>query len=174
MVDPYSEPAPARRYPALEQFAPVPPAAGQSLDQAGQRPFTRPPAYGLQMKRRSPAGVWLLAIVTLGIYTLVYWYKIHAELAEYDPRRHISPAFELISIFLLGWTIVLPFMSIGGLAGKIRNAQAAAGLPQSCSGLAGILLVFLFGTHLIYYQSKLNEIIAVHDVLPGQPVELRG
>ncbi|HEX6855719.1 MAG TPA: DUF4234 domain-containing protein [Streptosporangiaceae bacterium] len=34
---------------------------------------------GLQRKHRSPLGVWLLSIITFGIYGLVYWYKIHAE-----------------------------------------------------------------------------------------------
>jgi hypothetical protein len=84
---------------------------------------------GLQMKHRSPLGVWLLTIITFGIYGLVYWYKIHAELARLDPRQKISPVFELMSIWLLSFTIVLPIMSIVRLGGKIRAAQAAVGQP---------------------------------------------
>jgi hypothetical protein len=145
---------------------------GHEVDQPNGQPAAIAPATGLQMKQRSSVGVWLLGVVTLGIYGLVYWYKIHSELAEFDQRRHISPGFELMSIFLLGWTVILPLMSIGGLAGKIRNAQSAAGLAESCSGLAGVLLAFVFGTHVIYYQAKLNGIIAANDATPGQRVTL--
>jgi len=127
---------------------------------------------GLQMKHRSPIGVWLLNIVTLGIYGLVYWYKIHAELARLDPRQKISPVFELMSIWLLSFTIVLPIMSIVGLSGKIRAAQVAVGQPTDCSGGLGLLFAFLAGTHVIYYQSKLNQVIAAHNVPAGQPVPL--
>ena len=124
---------------------------------------------GLQMKHRSPLGVWLLSIITFGIYGLVYWYKIHAELARLDPRQKISPVFELMSVWLLSFTIVLPIMSIFRLGGKIRAAQAAVGQPTDCSGGLGLLFAFLAGTHLIYYQSKLNQVIAVHSVPAGRP-----
>ena len=171
-MDPDSSPV-SQQDQARQQPAPLVQGAGQSMDRPGQQEVGAPVAYGLQMKPRSPVGVWLLNIITFGIYGLVYWYKIHAELAEFDQRRHISPVFELMSIFLLGWTIVLPLMSIGGLAGKVRNAQNAAGLPQSCSGLAGILLAFLFGTHVIYYQGKLNGIIQTNEATPGQRIALK-
>lgn len=167
---------------AAQQYAPGAGAYGQEQAYGAVQPYAagQPyapgmaagPATGLQMKQRNPVGVWLLNYITFGIYGLVYWYKIHAELAEFDRRRHINAAWELISIWLLGWTIVLPLMSIGGLAGKIRNAQAAAGLPQNCSGGIGILLVFLFGTHIIYYQLKLDEIISANPVPPGQQIAL--
>lgn len=107
-----------------------------------------------------------------GIYGLVYWYKIHAELARFDPRSRISPVFELMSIWLLSFTIVLPIMSIVGLGGKIRAAQAAAGQPADCPGGLGLLFAILAGTHVIYYQSKLNQVIAANSVPAGQPITL--
>jgi Domain of unknown function (DUF4234) len=125
------------------------------------------------MKRRRPVAVWLLTLATLGIYGLVYWYKIHSELLEFDRRRHISPVFELMSVFLLAWTIILPFMSIGSLAQKIRIAQSTAGLPQDCSGTRGIWLSLLFGAHVIYYQRKLNEIIAANGAPRGERIQLK-
>jgi hypothetical protein len=132
-----------------------------------------PRGYGIQMKRRRPAGVWLLTLCTLGIYGLAYWYRVHAELREFDRRRHVSPVFELLSISLLAWTIILPLMSIGSMAERIRLAQSAAGLPQGCSGRKGILLALLFGTHVIYYQGKLNGIIAMNDARRGERIELK-
>ena len=132
-----------------------------------------PRGYGIQMKRRSPAGVWLLALCTLGGYGLVWWYLIHAELREFDRRRHVSPVFELLSVSLLSWTIILPFMSVGSLAGRIRLAQSAAGLQQECSGSAGIGLAVAFGTHMIYYQRKLNGIIDANVAARGDRVQLK-
>jgi hypothetical protein len=134
--------------------------------------FSPPPAYGIQMKPRRPVGAWLLTLATLGIYGLVHWYKIHSELLAHDRRRHISPVFELMSICLLAWTVILPFMSVGSLAQKIRIAQVTAGQKQDCSGTRGILLAFLFGAHIIYYQRKLNEIITAHGAAPGDPIQL--
>jgi hypothetical protein len=140
---------------------------------AGRESHSGARGYGVQMKRRSPVGAWLLTLATLGVYGLVYWYKIHAELLDYDRRRHISPVFELMSIFLLAWTVILPFMSIGSLAQKIRIAQSTAGLAQECSGTRGILLALLFGSHVIYYQRRLNEIIAASGAPRGERIELR-
>jgi Domain of unknown function (DUF4234) len=129
---------------------------------------------GIQMKQRNPIGVWLLSLVTFGIYALVYWYKIHVELARFDPRREVSPVFELMSVWLLGFTIVLPILSIFRLAGRIRNAQLAVGLAEDCSGGLGLLFAFLSSTHVIYYQSKLNQVIAANAAVPaGQPITLR-
>jgi hypothetical protein len=168
------------RPPAPDQPEPVPPlvtspampAAGPG-HVTGLEPHSGARGYGIQMRRRSPAGVWLLNLATLGVYGLVYWYKIHAELLEYDRRRHISPVFELMSVFLLAWTVILPLMSIGSLAQKIRIAQSTAGLHQECSGTRGILLALLFGTHVIYYQRRLNEIIAAGGAARGERIQLR-
>jgi uncharacterized protein DUF4234 len=157
---------------SLLLYPPVPPpAAAQSLTPAPA--FSPPPAYGIQMKRRRPVSAWLLTLATLGIYGLIYWYKIHSELLEYDRRRHISPVFELMSVCLLAWTVILPFMSVGSLAQKIRIAQATAGRNQDCSGTRGILLALLFGAHVIYYQRKLNEIIAASAAPPGDRIRLK-
>jgi hypothetical protein len=130
---------------------------------------------GLQMKTRGPIAVWLLGLVTFGIYPLVYWYKIHVELGQFDPRREVKPVFELMSVWLLAFTIVLPILSILHLAERVRNAQTAVGLTEDCSGGLGILFAILAGTHVIYFQSKLNQVIAANSSVPaGQPIALRG
>jgi hypothetical protein len=170
-VDNYGNQEDPRRNLLLYPSDPAPSAAAPSLTPAPE--FSPPPAYGIQMKHRHPVSAWLLTVATLGIYGLAYWYKIHSELLEYDRRRHISPVFEVMSACLLAWTIILPFMSVGSLAQKIRIAQSTAGRPQDCSGTRGILLALLFGTHVIYYQRKLNEIIAASAAAPGDRIRLR-
>jgi hypothetical protein len=177
------EPPASTFEPPASAFQPPagPPMAGPPDAMPGMPAMAAAPLIGvgdvtgLQMKHRGPVAVWLLSFITFGIYGLVYWYKIHAELARFGPRQKISPVFELMSIWLLSFTIVLPIMSITGLGGKIRSAQAAAGLPADCSGGLGLLFAFLAGTHVIYYQSKLNQVVAVNGGVPeGQPVTLAG
>ena len=170
-MDNYGNPEDAQRDLLLYEPDSAPQAVAPSTPPAGA--FSPPPAYGTQLKRRRPVAVWLLTPATLGIYGLTYWYKIHAELLEYDRRHHISPVFELMSVSLLAWTVILPFMSVGSLAQKIRIAQVTAGLKQDCSGRRGILLALLFGAHVIYYQRKLNEIIAANPARPGDRIQLK-
>jgi hypothetical protein len=78
-----------------------------------------------------------------------------------------------MSVWLLGFTIVLPILSVLHLAGRIRNAQIAVGRPEDCSGGLGLLFAVLSGTHVIYYQFKLNQVIAANSVPAGQRIELR-
>jgi hypothetical protein len=169
-VDNYGNPEDPRRDLLLYPPDPARPAVAPSITPADA--FSPLPAYGIQMKRRRPVGAWLLTLATLGIYGLIHWYKIHSELLKYDRRRHISPVFELMSVCLMAWTVILPFMSVGSLAQKIRIAQVTAGGKQSCSGTRGILLALLFGAHIIYYQRKVNEIIAANAAPPGDRIRL--
>jgi hypothetical protein len=116
-------------------------------------------AQGLQMKSRNPAAAWILwPFLTLGIYHLVWYYKIHREMAEFDRRRQVPVAGPMLVILLLGWTVVAPLVSYYNTGNRIRNAQRAAGLPASCSGGIGLLLMFVFGLGVLYYQAELNKI----------------
>jgi len=66
-----------------------------------------------QMKQRNAVLVWLVwPILTLGIYHLVWYYKIHNEMLHFDPRQPIKPAGSLLTI-MFGWIIIVPpFVSI--------------------------------------------------------------
>ncbi|NYH91148.1 DUF4234 domain-containing protein [Actinopolymorpha rutila] len=59
----------------------------------------QPIAYGLQMKRRRPWGAYGLMWLTLGVYHLVWWYKIHNEMNQFDPRQQIKPITSLAAQF---------------------------------------------------------------------------
>jgi hypothetical protein len=120
-------------------------------------------ADGLQMKSRNPVAVWILwPLLTLGIYHLVWYYKIHREMAEFDRRRQVPVAGPMLVLLLLGWTVIAPWVSYYSTGNRIRNAQRAVGLPASCSGGVGLLLMFLFGLGTLYYQSELNRVVSVY------------
>ena len=46
-------------------------------------------------KTRSPFGVWVLTFVTLGIYGLVWHYKVNRELRDFHPSIQVNPGLAL-------------------------------------------------------------------------------
>ncbi len=148
------------------EFSP-PPAAPEAA--VGAAPT------GLAMKRRNPITVWLVwPFLTLGIYHLVWYYKIHREMAEFDRRREVPVAGPMLVLLLLGWTFIAPLISYYNTGNRIRNAQQAAGLAPTCSPVVGLLLSFLLGAQVIYYQAELNKIADVYGVEPGTQIQLAG
>jgi hypothetical protein len=131
-----------------------------------------PVAYGLQMKRRHPWGVYGLMWLTLGIYYFVWWYKIHNELAQYDLRQHIKPLTSFLAVFIGGAIIFPPWISTATAGGRISRAQRAAGLQATCSGGLGLLLFFVFGFVMVYYQSQLNRVVDQYQTTEGTRVPL--
>ena len=132
-------------------------------------------AHGLAMKRRGPVAVWLgLPLITLGIYHLVWYYKIHKELREYDGRQHgLSPMGSMLVLLLLGWTIVAPLISYYNTGEAIAKAQRSAGIPVTCSPIASMLLYFVFGLNTWYMQKQLNLIVEAYpDATHGDEVPL--
>jgi hypothetical protein len=130
---------------------------------------------GLAMKRRNPVGVWLgLPLITLGIYTYVWYYKIHREMAEFDRRRVVPVAGPMLVLLFLSWTLVAPLVSLYNTGNRIANAQRAAGLRPTCSAGIGLLLCFAFGLVSLYYQSELNKIVDAYGAPEGTTVALRG
>ncbi|MFI0407576.1 DUF4234 domain-containing protein [Actinomadura sp. 3N508] len=129
---------------------------------------------GINMKRRNPAGVWLgLPIITFGIYGLVWFFKVHNELHEYDRRIDNAATNALLSMLFGAITLgIWPLIMWVKLAGRIAQAQRAAGLQPSCSGGMGFLLGIIgFGT--LYYQIQLNKVVDRYGETPaGQQVSL--
>jgi hypothetical protein len=120
------------------------------------------------MKRRNPIAVWLgLPLITLGIYHLVWYYKIHKEMAEFDRRRSVPVAGPMLVLLFLSWTFIAPIVSYHNTGGRIRNAQRAAGLAATCSPTLAWLLWFVFGLNSLYLQVELNKIV---DRYAGAPV----
>lgn len=129
---------------------------------------------GYNMKRRNVVGVWLgLPIITLGIYSIVWIFKVHQELARYDRRIPDQSTNALLSV-LFGWITlyIWPLIMWIKLAEHIRQAQRAAGLQPSCNtGLGIVLGIFGFGS--LYYQLELNKVVDRYgDTPPMQQVPL--
>jgi hypothetical protein len=115
--------------------------------------------YGLQMKRRSPYKVYLLGLATLGVYWVVWFYKVNRELQDFDARIPGRPAVSALA-FSLGWPLVVPqFLAFFRTGHRIERAQHAAGCFGTADALTGLLLWVCGGVGVIYYQAELNRVV---------------
>jgi hypothetical protein len=111
---------------------------------------------------------WLVwPILTLGIYHLVWYYKINREARDFDEKIAVEPTLSLLAV-LIGWIIIVPpFVSIYRSGERIAQMQEDAGMERSCNGWLGLVLSFFASLHSLYYQYELNRIWA----RLGQPEE---
>jgi hypothetical protein len=114
-----------------------------------------------RVKLRGPWAVFFLALVTLGIYYLVWYYKINRELRDAG-GLDVSPGVALLAITLGALIIVPPFVSVYRTFRRIRTAQEAVGLPDPALPWVGFLLFVLayvfLPFELVYAQSNLNRL----------------
>jgi uncharacterized protein (DUF2267 family) len=78
-------------------------------------------------------------------------------------QRHRTPwgprEDALLAVTLGAFVIVPPFVSLYQTGDRIARMQRTAGLTPTCSPVAGFLLmVFLFGSGILYYQAELDKI----------------
>jgi hypothetical protein len=118
-------------------------------------------------KTRNPWGVWLLSLITFGIYGLYWYYKVNAEVRDYDGSIEVEPGISLLAQFIP----IANLVSMVKTGGRIARAQASANRPERCSGGIGFLLIFVLGTWIVYYQSQLNKVWDEYgNPEPGLPV----
>jgi hypothetical protein len=103
--------------------------------------------------------VWLIwPLITLGIYHLVWYYKVNREARDFDQRIEVDPALAVVAI-TLGWLVIVPpFVSVYNTGQRIARMQQSAGMRPTCNPWIGLILVFIFSLHSLYYQQELNQI----------------
>lgn len=98
------------------------------------------------MTRRAPATVWILAIVTLGIYALIWFYKTKEEMKQKFGAKIPSLILVIIPIanlyFLWQW------------AGGVEKASGGK-YSQGIAFVLVLLVPFFFGAWII--QGAFNE-----------------
>ncbi|HXA33140.1 MAG TPA: DUF4234 domain-containing protein [Acidimicrobiales bacterium] len=132
------------------------------------------PGLGRVGKHRNVILVWLVwPIITLGIYSLVWWYKINRETHDFDRQIEVSPGVAVLAILPGAFLIVPPFVTTFRTGKRIQEAELAAGVPNPISPGLGLLLAFIFRLNVIYMQSHLNELWALYNSPPeGTEVQL--
>ncbi|WP_405484208.1 DUF4234 domain-containing protein [Nocardia sp. NBC_00511] len=116
-------------------------------------------ALAAPVKNRNAVLVWLVwPLITLGIYFLVWYYKIHKEMAELRRDPDAPVVGPLLVMIFLSWTGIAAIISFWRTGDRIRQSQEAAGLEGTCNPVFGFLLNFVFGLGILYYQLELNKI----------------
>lgn len=115
-----------------------------------------------EVKIRSPWAAALLPFVTLGIYHLVWWYRINRELRDYGRARGYdlgqSPVNSLLALFPGGIIVVPALVSYWR---GVKRAQGAARIAgnEPLNGWIAIILYFLISPGLwAYVQVSLNDV----------------
>lgn len=119
-------------------------------------------------KIRNPVAAFLLVFLTLGIYYLVWYYKINRELrdlgraAGQEQRLGRSPFTSLMAISF-GWLILVPpFVSMYRTLQRIQAAQEISGPKEPLNVWLGYALyllgLFTLPVEIIYAQSELNRL----------------
>jgi hypothetical protein len=116
-------------------------------------------------KIRNPLAPALLPFVTLGIYALVWYYKVNKELAEMGKARNTdelgtSPGTSLIAV-LIGWIIIVPpFLSFYNTWKRKAAAEQLTGVDGGMEpGLGFLLSILLSPVGYYIYQRDLNNVL---------------
>jgi hypothetical protein len=112
---------------------------------------------GTEVKERNPFAVWGLALVTLGIYYWVWYYKVNKEMRRtYD--IDVDPAMAVVAITFGAILIIPPFVSTYKTGRRVEQTQHKAEVQDRLSPIISFLLIFLFSLHIVYIQSNLNKV----------------
>jgi len=116
-------------------------------------------------KIRNPLGIIGLAIITLGIYGLVWYYKVNKELAAIGQAKGTeecgtNPVTSLIAVTLGAFIIVPPFVSAYKFCTRLSAAERVTGVPQGMEpGLLFLLYIFLSPIAAYIAQSNMNKVL---------------
>jgi Domain of unknown function (DUF4234) len=126
-----------------------------------------------EVKVRNPWAVALLPIVTLGIYHLVWWYRINKELKAYGEAKGYdlgqNPTNSLLAMFPGFLIIVPPLVSYWRGTERVQGASKIAGREPVSGWLALILYLIIPFAFPAYLQVSLNNVWQQEaEPLPGQ------
>lgn len=115
-----------------------------------------------EVKVRSPWAAALLPIITLGIYHLVWWYKINKELKAYgEAKGHDlgqNPTNSVLALFPGGIIIVPALMTYWRGTHRVMGAARLAGKEPVNGWISLALYLLLAPAFWAYIQVALNQI----------------
>jgi hypothetical protein len=126
-----------------------------------------------KVKLRSPWAAALLPFITLGIYHLVWWYRINKELRDYGKAKGYdlgqNPTNSLLALFPGGIIIVPALITYWRGFKRVQGASRVAQKPPP-NGWVGIILYFVIAPALwAYVQVSLNDVWREEaTALPGE------
>jgi uncharacterized protein DUF4234 len=100
-----------------------------------------------------------LSILTLGIYSICWYYFVNDELKDVGIAKddqnlaQSSPMMSTIAIFVGGWVFIPPLLSVYNYGQRIKRAQRLGGIPRAeqINPVTAFLLLFPGGILVIPY-----------------------
>jgi len=123
-------------------------------------------AYGARARVRHPLATVGLTLVTLGVYGVVWYHRVNAELRDYgrayrDDRLAASnPAHSVLALVPGLLLVVPPIVSLIGFVGRVRRAERYGQSELASGWLVGVFTVTIVFIPAItgYLQATLNEL----------------
>jgi len=118
---------------------------------------------GTTAKTRNPIAVAVLAVVTLGIYLVCWWYFINRELADLGRAKSTtelgdSPAKSTLALFPGALLIVPAIWTTVTTFQRAQAAQRLTGQTQINGWLGVVLYIVISPVLYAYMQSGLNSV----------------
>ena len=123
----------------------------------------------MEIKLRGPWTSFFLALITLGLYYLYWYYVSNRDLNDYGERLEeptnplqVSAGLATLAISVGGFLIIPPFVSQWRFYRRIHKAQELANLDPKINHVVGFVL-FLIALVLLpfeipYAQAHLNRL----------------
>ncbi len=115
-----------------------------------------------EVKIRSPWAAALLPLITLGIYHLVWWYRINRELRDYGRAKGYdlgqNPTNSLLALFPGGFIVVPALVTYWRGVKRVQGASSIAGTERVNGWIALILYLLLAPALWAYVQVSLNDV----------------
>jgi hypothetical protein len=139
---------------------------------------------GARAKVRDEGLVLLWTVLTLGIYNLVWYYRINREMRDFG-RAHgdekladSNPVLSILAVTIGGLLIVPPMVSWWKCTGRIRRMQGLCNVEPVNGWIIGVSYVvgfFLFLTLAVippYVQDGLNKVWKLYPPAEGEGNEV--
>jgi hypothetical protein len=117
---------------------------------------------------RSPWAVALLTVATLGIYGLVWYYKVNREMRDVGAAAGDSglaesrPVRSILAVTIGAVLVIPPFVSYVRALGRMRRVeQLAAGVPADGRGAIGMRIAIVLALCLELAPSTVAQLVGV-------------
>jgi len=113
-------------------------------------------------KVRNPWAVALLPFITLGIYHLVWWYRVNKEMKAFGESRGYdlgrNPTNSLLALFPGFLIIIPPLVSYWRGTQRVQGTSALANREPVNGWIALVLYIFISPALFAYLQVSLNHV----------------
>jgi hypothetical protein len=122
-------------------------------------------AAGANVKMRSPWAPIGLGLITLGIYNVVWYYKINREMRDFGRARgdhdlaESNPAMSVLAVTLGAILIIPAIVSFFKTVGRVQRVERLQGSEPISMGLVIVLTIFGLSVVVTYLlQQRLNGV----------------